>query len=137
MMVRFDQQFLSLNNNERLDHVTLPSERTNKINFLHDNLEGKIYMERPKGYTDSLLTCKLRNPFYGLKKGPRAWHPKFNSSILSKRFEICKIGCKSNNISSPIWHHIGRRWRGSHALYQRTSAHKDHHTTLLLYKGAK
>ena len=100
--------------------------------FLEDEnlthkLEGKIYMERPKGYTDFLLTCKLRNPLYGLKQGPRAWNPKFNSSVLSQRLERSNFGCKSNIISSLIWHQIGRRWRGSHALYQGTSAHKDHH----------
>ena len=43
------QQFCSLKNNETLDHVTLPPERRDKSNYLHDKLEGKIYMEMPKG----------------------------------------------------------------------------------------
>ena len=89
MMVRSDQQFYSLKNNETLDHVT-------QI----EKLEGKIYMESPKGYIDSLLTCKLMNSLYGLKKGPRGWNPKFIPFILSKRFERSKIGCKSSKISS-------------------------------------
>ena len=38
------------------------------------------------------------------------------------------------NISSLVCHWIGRRWRGSHELYQGTSAHKDHHIALLLHK---
>ena len=116
MMVRFDQQFYLLKN--KLDHVTLPPERRDKSNLLHGKLEEEIYMENPKGYTvDFILTCKLRNPLYGIKKGPRAWNPKFNTFILLKRLEICKIGCKSINIFSPICHQIGRRWRGSHAQY--------------------
>ena len=84
MMVRYDQQFFSLKNNETLDHVTLPLEIRDKSKFIHDKLEGKIYMERPNGYIDSPLTFKLRNPLYGLKQGPRAWHPKFNPFILIK-----------------------------------------------------
>ena len=83
---------------EKMDHVILPPERRDKSNILHDKLEGKIYMENPKGYTDSLLTCKMRNPLYGYMKGSKSWHPKLNSSILSKRFERCKIGYESNNI---------------------------------------
>ena len=71
MMVRSDQQLCSLKDNETVDHITLPPERRDKSNFLHDKLEGKIYMEKPKGYTDYLLTCKLRNPLYWLMQGPR------------------------------------------------------------------
>ena len=127
-MERFDQQFCkvacydspkkavinkeyeSLKNNETMDHVSLPSERRDKINFLHGKLEEEIYMEKPKGYTDdSLLTCKLRNPLYGIKKSLMEWNPKLNYSILSQRFERCKFGCKSNKISSPIWNRIRRR----------------------------
>ena len=85
MMVRYDQHFYkvafhdpprqgsmdkeyeSLKNNKTFDYVSLPPERRDKSNFLHDKLEAKIYMEKHKGYTnDSLLTCKLSNPLYGL-----------------------------------------------------------------------
>ena len=37
---------------------------------------------------------------------------------------------------SPLCHRIGRRWRGSHAQYQETSAHKNHHTALLLHRDS-
>ena len=72
MMMRYDQQFCSLKNTKKLDDVTLPLERRDKSNFVHDKLEEKVYMERTKEYTDSLLTCKMRNPLYRLKKGPKA-----------------------------------------------------------------
>ena len=86
MMVRSYQKFCSLKNNETLDHASIHPKRRDTSNFIHDKLEGKIYIKRHKGYIDSLLTFKLRNPLYGLKQGPRAWNPKFNYSILSKRF---------------------------------------------------
>ena len=40
------------------------------------------------------------------------------------------------NISSPLCHQTGIRWRDSHAQYQETSAHKDNQTTLLLHTDA-
>ena len=124
-MLRSNQWFFSLKNNETLDYVT-------QI----DKLEGKIFMENPKGYTNSLLTCKMWNPLYGIKQGPKEWNPKINSSTLSKRFEGCNISYRSINISSPIWHQIGIWWRDSHALYQGIIAQKDHHIALILYRGA-
>ena len=52
-------------------------------------------MENPNGYTgDSLLTCKVRNPLYGLNQAPRECHPKLNSSILSYRFKDASLGTK-------------------------------------------
>ena len=58
--------------------------------------------------------------------------------------QFCSLKNKLDHVTPPqkeeteetILYHIGRRWRGSHALYQGTSAHKDHHTTLLLYSGS-
>ena len=69
-----DKEYESLKNNETLDHVYLPPQRRDKSNFLHGKLEEEIYvMENPKGYTDdSLLTCKMRNPLYGLNQAPSA-----------------------------------------------------------------
>ena len=40
------------------------------------------------------------------------------------------------NIPSPMYHHIGRRWRGSHAQSHDTSAHKDYHTASLHHRDA-
>ena len=127
-----DKEYESLKNNETLDHVSIPPERRDKSKFIHGKLEEKIYMENPKGYIDSLLTCKLRNPLYVILQGLGEWNPNFISSILSNRFKTCK----SSNISSHICHQIGRRWRGSHALYQGTSAQKDHRNALLLHRDA-
>ena len=47
-----DKEYESLQNNETLDHVSLPLERRDKSGFLHGKLEEEIYMLQPKGYTD-------------------------------------------------------------------------------------
>ena len=47
-----DKEYESLQNNETLDHVSVPSERIKKSAFLHGNLEEEIYMLQHKGYTD-------------------------------------------------------------------------------------
>ena len=47
-----DKEYESLQNNEKLDHVSLPPERRDKSTFLRGKLEEEIYMLQPKGYTD-------------------------------------------------------------------------------------
>ena len=129
-----DKEFELVKKNETLYHVSLPLERRDKSTFLHGKLEEDIYIEKPKGFThDYSLACKMRKPLYQINKSPREWNSKFNSSIPSNRFERCKSSCKCNNTTSPTWNQIGRRWIGSHALYEGISAHKDHHTKLLLH----
>ena len=91
-MVRYDQQLCSLKNNKTLDLVTLPLERRDKRKFLHEKLEGKINMERPKGYIDSLLKCKLRNPLYELKHGtgngiPSSTLPYYQRGLKDARLD--------------------------------------------------
>ena len=44
-----DKEYESLQNNETLDHVSLPSERRDKSTFLSGKLEEEIYMLQPKG----------------------------------------------------------------------------------------
>jgi hypothetical protein len=45
-----------------------------KTTFLHGDLEEKIYMEQPEGFSQPRqehLVCKLKKFLYGLKQSPR------------------------------------------------------------------
>jgi hypothetical protein len=47
--------------------------------FLHGDLQEKVYMEQPLGYVDQTrpdLVCRLKKTLYGLKQAPRAWSDK-------------------------------------------------------------
>eukprot|EP00253_Pinus_taeda_P035204 PITA_35204 len=53
-----------------------------KKSFLHRDLEEKIYMKKPEGFTvkgKKELVCKLKKSLYGLKKSPRMWYQKFDT----------------------------------------------------------
>jgi hypothetical protein len=48
-----------------------------KTTFLHGDLEEKIYMEQPEGFSQPRqehLVCKLKKFLYGLKQSPRQWY---------------------------------------------------------------
>ena len=52
--------------------------------FLHGDLEEKVYMDIPPGFTSSSGTgvvCKLERALYGLKQSPRAWFGRFSSAM--------------------------------------------------------
>ncbi|GKC10464.1 putative RNA-directed DNA polymerase [Tanacetum coccineum] len=48
--------------------------------FLHGELKEEIYIEAPRGFTDSFgekEVCLLKKSLYGLKQSPRAWFGRF------------------------------------------------------------
>lgn len=52
------------------------SQMNMKMSFLNGDLEEKIYMKEPKGFSDSdndnnRLVCKLKTSTYGLKQASR------------------------------------------------------------------
>ncbi|GKV27325.1 hypothetical protein SLEP1_g36510 [Rubroshorea leprosula] len=50
--------------------------------FLNGDLEEEVYMKPPLGLTPpSNKVCRLRRAMYGLKQSPRAWFPKFSSTV--------------------------------------------------------
>ena len=54
--------------------------------FLHGELEEKVYMAPPPGYSLRKNTgdvCHLKKSIYGLKQSPRAWFGKFPKTMLS------------------------------------------------------
>ncbi len=60
-----------------------------KTTFFNDDLEEKIYMEQPKGFTQSEhLVCKLHKSLYRLKQSPRAWNQKLD--VFLKSIKILK-----------------------------------------------
>jgi hypothetical protein len=48
-----------------------------KTTFFRGDLEEKIYMEQPEGFSQpgqDHLVCKLKKSLYGLKQSPRQWY---------------------------------------------------------------
>ena len=55
--------------------------------FLHGEIEEKIYMEAPPGFTHKFKKregCKLKKALYGLKQSPKAWFGRF--TLAMKKF---------------------------------------------------
>ncbi|GJV17454.1 putative ribonuclease H-like domain-containing protein [Tanacetum coccineum] len=55
-----------------------------KNDFLHRELKEEIYMEAPRGFTDSFgerEACLLKKSLYRLKQSPRAWFERFILAI--------------------------------------------------------
>jgi hypothetical protein len=60
-----------------------------KTPFLHGDLEGDIYMDRPEGFIvpgKENYGCKLKKSLYDLKQSPRQWYKRFDSFMLSNGF---------------------------------------------------
>ena len=56
--------------------------------FLYGELQEKVYMEAPPGFTSGFSEnegCRLRKALYGLKQSPRAWFGRFTSAM--KKFD--------------------------------------------------
>ncbi|GJY69370.1 putative ribonuclease H-like domain-containing protein [Tanacetum coccineum] len=72
--------------------------------FLHGELKEEIYMEAPRGFTDSFGerdVCLLKKSFYGLKQSPRAWFGRDKSPLAEQRM-IPRNGRKTNILSTPV-----------------------------------
>ncbi|KAD4384796.1 hypothetical protein E3N88_24964 [Mikania micrantha] len=62
-----------------------------KTAFLNGDLEEKIYMEQPEGFSapgQEGKVCKLVKSLYGLKQAPKQWHQKFDQVMLNNCFKI-------------------------------------------------
>ena len=60
-----------------------------KMAFLNGDLEEKVYMKQPEGFSSSdgeHLVCKLKKSIYGLKQASRQWYFKFHGVITSFGF---------------------------------------------------
>jgi hypothetical protein len=59
-----------------------------KTTFFNGDLEEKIYMEQPEGFTqeNEHLVCKLHKSLYRLKQSLRAWNQKLNAFLKSIEF---------------------------------------------------
>lgn len=57
--------------------------------FLHDILNGEVYMRQPPGYKDPdrpTTVCKLERSIYGLHQSPRAWFYRLRFFLVSIGF---------------------------------------------------
>jgi hypothetical protein len=69
-----------------------------KSAFLNGDIEEKVYMEQPKGFSlkdNPNYVCKLKKAFYGLKQAPRAWYYRLDKFLQDKGF---KKGIVDNNL---------------------------------------
>ena len=60
-----------------------------KMTFLNGNLEEKVYMKQPEGFSSSgceHLVCKLKKSMYGLKEASHRWYLQFHDVISSFGF---------------------------------------------------
>jgi hypothetical protein len=59
--------------------------------FLYGELDEEIYMEQPDGYKipgQENKVCRLIKSLSGLKKAPKQWHEKFNTTLTSAGFIV-------------------------------------------------
>ncbi|GKB03870.1 retrovirus-related pol polyprotein from transposon TNT 1-94 [Tanacetum coccineum] len=59
--------------------------------FPKRDLEEKIYMNQPEGFTapgQEGKVCRLVKSLYGLKQAPKQWHQKFDNTMLESGFKI-------------------------------------------------
>ena len=58
-----------------------------KTAFLHGNLEERILMEQPEGYSEGNKVCLLQKSLYGLKQSPRQWNLRFDKFMKAHNFK--------------------------------------------------
>ncbi|KAI3719915.1 hypothetical protein L6452_20821 [Arctium lappa] len=60
--------------------------------FLHGDLDEKVYMKIPQGFSTGGKTkvCRLRKSLYGLKQASRNWYQKFTNALLELQFKQSK-----------------------------------------------
>ena len=61
-----------------------------KTVFLNGNLEEKVYMDQPEGFSikrKEQMVFKLNKSIYELKQASRQWYLKFNDTITSFGFK--------------------------------------------------
>lgn len=72
-----------------------------KTAFLYGELNERVYMEQPQGFTtDTSKVCLLKRSLYGLKQAPRQWSLKFKSFLMEMKLKQSEHdGCifQSNN----------------------------------------
>ncbi|GKD32834.1 zinc finger, CCHC-type containing protein, partial [Tanacetum coccineum] len=59
------------------------------IAFLNGELDEKVYMNQPQGFSmlgNENKVCKLIKSLYGLKQAPKQWHQKFDEVVLSNGY---------------------------------------------------
>ena len=75
-----------------------------KIAFLNGNLNEKVYMYQPEGFSckgKEHMVCKLKKSLYGLKQASRQWYLKFNETIVT-------FGFKKNTVDRCIYLKISK-----------------------------
>jgi hypothetical protein len=59
--------------------------------FLHGDIDEEVYMSLPKNCNlPADKTCRLNKSIYGLKKAPKNWYKRFDSSMKDNLFEKSK-----------------------------------------------
>ena len=59
-----------------------------KTDFLNGELQKKVYMIQPEGFTspDESKVCRLHRSIYGLKQASRSWNMHFDRAIRTYGF---------------------------------------------------
>ncbi|CAL1362507.1 unnamed protein product [Linum trigynum] len=60
--------------------------------FLHDDLDEKVYMKIPQGFSrdGDHRVCRLWKSLYGLRKPSRNWYTKFTEALVEFGFTVSK-----------------------------------------------
>jgi len=61
-----------------------------KTALLYGNLNEKVYMEVPEGYTENGKVCLLKKLLYGLKQVPYTWNKHFTDFLKTKGLQPLK-----------------------------------------------